>query len=86
MYGYEPVSFRSSGLRIHYQLDIIDFSKRFEYSSQHFLGDVEMQRSDVQAHRPDHYLGHQVGHRTAHSILLGLRVLNYYRHSVQLLS
>lgn len=84
---YEAISFRPPSFRVHDQLNVVNLSEGLEYSSQHFLGDVEVKRTDVQAHRSLDILGwrrRRVG--VCQTILLSLCVLNGDRDSEELLT
>lgn len=41
-YCYEPVSFGSARLGIHYQLNVVDLAEGLEYAPEHVLSDVEV--------------------------------------------
>ena len=49
-YRDKSVSLRPAGLGVHDELELLDLAERLEDPLEHLLGDVEVQRSDVEAH------------------------------------
>ena len=50
-YRDESVSLRPARLGVHDELELLDLAERLEDPLEHLLGDVEVQRSDVETHR-----------------------------------
>lgn len=75
----KTVSFGTLRLHVHHKLHVLNLAKRLEDATQHVLGNVEVERADVEAHRTvgSFVEGAHGGHVTAgQSVLLGLSWLD----------